>query len=635
MHGRRVILPILILGTYGYLHCAPSQRFALDPDVPRPIATEPISAATAPGTIEELKQRIEVILEREHIAGAAVALVGRDGPIWVGGVGVRDRATRAPMQADTVFRVGSLSKSVIALGVMRLVDQGKLDIDRPLREILPDVEIDNAWEAEAPVTLAQCMEHTTGFDDVRFNEIFATDERISVADTLSLNPRSRRTRWRPGTRHSYSNVGYTVAARAIEVAAGEPFDDYIRREILAPIGIVDADFRRTSVLAPRLASGYMDSDEPIEFLPFAHRPSGGLLASAEDLAKLVQFWIARGEGYPPIVSRAGLARIERSGTLPYPHIDGEYGFANYGDVMHPVITRGHDGGMPGFHASFRYIPEAGAGYALLLNSNYTFRGYFDLRSLLFAYVTRGRTFLPPPIAAQTELPGASFFALESPRNEVFGFLDRVRMGWGITDAGDHLHLSALEGWQTNLYPTSDGGYRFRGESGSSVRFTTNGDGKPIALLGFTYAEADSQLSAQLRLVALALGLKLIQLAPLWAVTVLVLGALRRRRVVPTSVALWPAIAGLCCYAIPRLLDRAFFSGVIGEVHPLTVGLCAVTIGFAIASLGTLVASVRALVRPDRPSVMAMLLPLAFGIAFSGFALWLGANGLIGLRTWAW
>ena len=289
MWVRRAGLSLLILGAFAYLCCAPAVpqlRSAIEEDMPQ--AIEPYAVADAPRSLEELQQRISKILAHEHIAGASIALVDRNGPIWVGGLGVRDLATGAPMDGDTAFRVGSLTKSVIALGVMRLVDQGKLDVDRPLREILPDVEIDNPWEAVAPVTLAHCLEHTAGFDDVRFNEIFASDEGISVRDALAINPRSRRVRWKPGTRHSYSNVGYTVAARAIEVASGEPFDVYLRREILAPMGIVDADFRRTSALTPRLAVGYMGA-QPMVFRPFAHRPAGALLASARDIAKLVHF----------------------------------------------------------------------------------------------------------------------------------------------------------------------------------------------------------------------------------------------------------------------------------------------------------------------------------------------------------
>lgn len=631
---RRAALALLLLAGFAVVRDIPNPRVGFEDDMPQPVGSYDI--ADAPRSLEELQRRISAILEHEHIAGASIALVDRNGPIWIGGLGVRDRATGAPMDADTAFRVGSLSKSVIALGVMRLVDQGKLDVDRPLREILPDVAIDNPWESVAPVTLAQCLEHTAGFDDVRFNEIFASDEGVSVRDVLAINPRSRKVRWRPGTRHSYSNVGYTVAARAIEVASGEPFDVYLRREILAPMGIVDADFQRTSTLLPRLATGYMKDDQPVVFRPFAHRPAGALLASANDIAKLVHFWIMRGEGYPPIASRAGLARIEQSGTLPYPHVDSEYGFANYSDVMHPVIARGHDGGMPGFHSSFRYFPKLGIGYALLLNATYTFRGYFAIRSLLFAYMTRGQAFPLPPPAKATAPPGAKFFLQQAPQNSAFGFMDSIWGGWTVAPLDDDvLRVTQVSGETWKLLPAADGGYRYPKSCGSSVRFTTNADGTPVMLNGFTYAEAGSEWAAYLRLAAFKLALALLWFAPLWAAFELVLGAFVLRRTLPRSLVLWPALAGLACRAIPLLIDKAFFDGVIGIVHPVTIALCATTIVFAIASAATLFSSMRWLRRPDRPRLLALVIPLTCGVAFTLFVLWLGSNGLIGIRTWAW
>lgn len=601
-----------------------------------PRAHHTLAVTDAPKTIDELRRRIAEILERDDVPGAAIALVGRDGPLWIGGVGVRDLETRAPMDADTVFRVGSLTKSVIALGVMRLVDQGKLDVDRPLRDILPDVGIENPWETVAPVTLAQCLEHTAGLDDVRFNEIFTEDEGLSVQDTLKLNPRSRRIRWQPGTRHAYSNVGYTLAARAIEVASGEPFDVYLRREILAPLGVVDADFRRTSVLTPRLATGYMEHDRVAPFIPFAHRPAGALLASANDLAKVVQFWIKRGDGYPAVVSPAGLARIERSGTLPYPHIVNEYGFANYADVAHPVLSHGHDGGMPGFHSSLRYIPDLGVGYVMLLNGNYTFRGYFEIRALLFAYLTQGRTLhRPPEPVVRTERPGADYFALGNPRNEVFGFIDRARLGWQVFETADGVRIEELGGYTLDLVPTDDDAYRMADECGSSVRFTTNSAGTPVMVMSFLYAEAADGWSARIRYGALGLTMLLLELAPLWAAAVLLISAILRRRVMPSSLVLWPALAGLCCFALPRFLEISFMRGVIGIVHPLTIGLCATTILLAVASTATLFAAIRWSRRPDRPRWWLRLFPTACGIAFFCFSLWLFEHGHIGLRTWAW
>lgn len=637
MQARGAMAPVLVLVSYAYLTCArqlPAPRSPIEDDMPQ--APYVLATPDVPRTIEELRRRIEAILERDHLPGLAIGLVNRDGPIWIGGIGVRDRETGAPMQPDTAFRVGSLSKSIIALGVMRLADQGKLDIDRPLRELVPDAGIVNPWEDVAPVTLAQCLEHTAGFDDVRFNEIFTDDEHLPVRETLALNPRSRVVRWRPGTRHGYTNVGYTLAARAIEVASGEPFDVYVRREILAPMGIVDADFARTGTLGARLATGYMEDGTPAPFHVFAHRPSGGLLASAEDLAKLVHFWLKRGEGYPPIVSEAGLARIERSGTLPYPHLDNDYGFANYGDVQHPVFSRGHDGGMPGFHSSFRYFRNLGVGYVMLLNANYAFRGYFEIRSLLYAYLTQGRPVPAPEVGTASDRPGAEYFALGNPRNQLFGYWDRVHVGFRITDLGDALRAEPLGRPESfELVPAPDGGYRARHECGSSVRFLTNRDGEPIMLMSFLYGEGRAWWPARLLHAALSLTMLLLAAAPVWAACVLAYCALRRRRVLPLSLIMWPAIAGLCCSAMPHLLFAAFFRAVIGIVHPLTIAFCGLTLLFAVASTATLVQSIRWSLRPDRPRLRWRLFPLACGLAFVALTLWMAANGWIGLRTWAW
>ncbi len=591
-----------------------------------------IEAVDDPGSLEELQRRLAAIVKAEKTPGAVVALVDRDGPIWVGGVGVRDVDSKKPMQPDTVFRVGSVSKSLVALGVMRLHDQGKLDIDAPLRELLPGT-FENPWESEAPVTLAQCLEHTAGFDDIRFNEIFTDDEWLPVPEALALNPRSRVVRWRPGTRHGYSNVGYALAGRAIEAASGEPFDVYLRREILAPMGIRDADFGRTPSIEARLATGYQDGNAQT-FHVFAHRPSASLLVSAVDLAKLVHFWIRRGDGFPPIISPEGLARIERSGTLPYPHIDNEYGLANYTDVSHPTMSHGHDGGMPGFHASYRYFSDLGVGYVMLLNGNYTFQGYRKIRALLYAYLTRGRT-ASPPTRNLRERPDADYYQLANPRNQISGFIERSLEGWSFREAPFGLYGKTIGGEEFELHSMPDGSYRFRGDCGSAVRFTKNIDGTPIVIMSFAYGEARTYWLARVRFLAIDLTMLFMMVAPLWAAAVLLASWLGKSRVLPHSLVFPPAITGLTFFAVPRLLEAAFDAGVIGIVHPLTVGAFAMTILFAVSSIASLAYAVRWIVHPQRPHAFALALPLVFGTSFVAFTLWMFANGWVGLRTWAY
>jgi CubicO group peptidase (beta-lactamase class C family) len=585
----------------------------------------------APGSIDELRRRVAAVLERNAVPGVAIALVGRDGPIWVGGVGVADLESRAPVGADTVFRVASITKSLVGLGVMRLVERGRLDLDRPLRQLMPEVAIDNPWEAVAPVTLAHALEHTAGLDDMRFNETFTVDEAMTPSAALAINPRSRTIRWRPGSRMAYSNVGFTLAGRAIEVATGEPFDAWLRREVLRPLGMRDADFVRTPALRSRLATGYVGRERAADFAPIAHRPAGALLASANDLAKLVHFWLQRGQHGPQIVSPAGLDRIERSGTLPFVRTDVDYGLGNYGVVGHPVRARGHNGGLPGFASTMLYFPELGVGYVVI-----SARAHLEIRGLVFATLVRGRRLPTPEIPAPPPRgPDGEFFAFASPRHELFGFLDRALLGWRAESTASGARLEPLVGAATELVPTVDGGYRRPGESGTSLRFAHDRDGTPVMISGSVYAESGSWWLARARVGVLGLAVLLLQLAPLWGAAVLGVAALRRRAPAASDLTVWPAVAGLALLAIPRLLAEAGVRQLLGIVHPLTIAICATTVLFALASGAGLVAALRWSVRADRPGLAQRLVPTLTAVTAFAMTVWLGAHGIIGLRTWAW
>lgn len=589
-----------------------------------------------PRNVDELRARVQQVLDREQVPGAAIALVDRNGIVWSGGVGVRDLQTRAPVERDTIFRVASITKSFIGLGVMRLVEQGKLDLRRPLAELLPDLPIDNAW-SDVPVTLAHVLEHTAGFDDMRPNETFTADDAMTPAQALAINPRSRTVRWRPGSRFAYSNVGFGVAGRAIEIASGEPFDAWLRREVLQPLGMNDADFRRTPALAQRLAIGHRGPGEPAPFTPIAHRPAGALLASADDLGKLVHFWLRRGDGFPTIVSKAGLARIERSETVEWLPLANNYGLGNYGDLVHPVRMRGHDGGLPGFHSNLRYSDELGVGYVVLINATHSARAMIAIRRLVFAYLVQGRA-LPPlpevPDVAPTP-PAADTFAFVAPRHQLFGFIQRATTAWRLSVEGQRARIEALDGSVIELVPTKDGGLRHPAQSGTSIRIARDREGDEILVHHGAVGSASRWWIVRAQLWLLGFALAVIGVTPWLALVLLAVSLVRRKLALPLGLVVWPAIAALAFTLVPRCLGEAAAREQLGVACPWTVALCAATLLFAIASAAAMAAAVRWSVRDDRPSLW-LRLPLVFSAcACFGFTLWLGAHGIIGLRTWAW
>ncbi|HEX4461943.1 MAG TPA: serine hydrolase domain-containing protein, partial [Polyangia bacterium] len=192
-------------------------------------------AAEAPPArdLAELRARIAVVLQRNHVPGAGLALVTRDRLMFAGGVGWADRASKQPVTSETLFRVGSITKSFIALALLQLAERGRIDLNARVADLAPELAIANRWQKDAPITVAHLLEHTAGFDDMHFNEMYApvAVEDMPLAQILARNPASRVARWRPGSRFSYANPGYTVAAYLIEKVSGRPWRDYVRDEL--------------------------------------------------------------------------------------------------------------------------------------------------------------------------------------------------------------------------------------------------------------------------------------------------------------------------------------------------------------------------------------------------------------------
>jgi hypothetical protein len=156
------------------------------------------------------------------------------------------------------------------------------------------------------------------------------------------------------------------------------------------------------------------------------------------------------------------------------------------------------------------------------------------------------------------------------------------------------------------------------------------------LLHGLYHEAAPYAPARLRVLALIVALALVTFAPKWAAIVVVFAVLRRRKLVALDLLVWPAIAGLSLTtALPWLFTEAIQRDVLGSLHPLTIGIWAMTLVFATSALAGVIAAVRWSIRRDRPPLASRLVPTVAALAALALAAWLGAHGILGLRTWAW
>ncbi|MEM9495281.1 MAG: serine hydrolase domain-containing protein [Pseudomonadota bacterium] len=408
------------------------------------------------------------------MVGAAVALVNEDGVFWAKGFGVADKEAGISVTPDTLFRAGSISKSVVSLIAMRLVEEGRLDLYARLRDVAPEVEFTNKWEDEAPVRLVHLLEHTTGWDGIHPAEGRSDAEQRTIIDGLAINPGARTSRWPPGRYPAYSNLGSVVMGHVLEKTTGEDFETLAQRYVFRPIGAETATFSQSPDTFKRLAKGYKTNGEQVNHTRTWARPSGALQASVNDIGRLVQLHIRRGEiDGNVLLSSETMDRIERpeSSAAARNGLDFGYGLGNFalldwangGGVYH-----GHDGMMDGFLAISAYRKDAGVGFVVLLNSQ-NFAGYAEIQRLVQSYlaVSAPKPTFPKPGSDPHMKAYEGLYQGFTPRDEGARMMTDMTALISVRTSGDHLFMrNVLTGQEGKFIPV--GGGRFANVSASQA-----------------------------------------------------------------------------------------------------------------------------------------------------------------------
>src|SRR5271170_4827412 len=458
-----------------------------------------------PKTLPDLQKAMKDVVDKAHLPGAGVALVSNGEVSWCGGIGKADLAANHSVGCDTEFRVGSISKSFVALALLKLQEEGKINIEARLQDVAPEVPVKNRWESTNPVRIVNLLEHTAGFDDMQASEVYNFKDAYDfpLLDVFKRFQEPQEVRWPPSTRMSYSNPGFGIAGYLIEKTAGKPFDQYIRETILRPLGMANADFPFTDANKPLLATPY-DGDPPRALAGYPNiylRPAGDLKASPGELAKLVQFFLRRGKaGYAQIVKPESIIRMETvESTLAAKNgLRIGYGLANYTEVVGGVVTHGHDGGIDGFISTYRYMPEQNWGYVVLLNSTQSFQALLDLNRLAIDFLSKDfpKSQQPAvPMSAADLEKFAGYYASRAPRSQLFAFMDGLTGGLRIRVINGQLTRSGLFGKPEVLIPVGKNFFRDEKDPEATAVFVTDSAGQMVfssqETEGFSYRERTS------------------------------------------------------------------------------------------------------------------------------------------------
>jgi CubicO group peptidase (beta-lactamase class C family) len=324
----------------------------------------------APRTLPELQQQLDDRFRSARVPGANVVLIENGAVSWSHSFGYADVAAETKITRETLFRAGSITKSLTAIGIMILVDEGALRLESNLSEVLPELRFVNQYENQAPLTVAHLLEHTTGWEDFSYRQWLIEGHDLPLDQTIQLfGPHI--SRWPPGKYYSYSNVGAVLAGRIVEKASGMSYVAFMRARIFEPLTMRSARFDRPREGLAALSHSYRPDGRTQErYVDTPAHPAVSLIATAEDIAKIPMLMLGRGAlGGVRILSPAAIARIERSQTLAVSPTQGQilYGLGNAYYPSQKAFYRGHDGGVDGFQAIAIYAPEKNAGLVVLTN----------------------------------------------------------------------------------------------------------------------------------------------------------------------------------------------------------------------------------------------------------------------------
>lgn len=594
-----------------------------------------------PRTLEQLRAEIQKVVDSTKVPGVGYAIFTKDSLLYAGGVGYADVAAKKPIDGDTHFRTGSISKSFVATALLMLQRAGKVDLNAPIKQIVPEVVFENSWESSDPVRVVHLLEHTTGFDDMHFNSMYNVREAadLPLRDVLARTANSLHTRWRPGERFSYSNPGYGIAGYVIEKVSGIPYDRFIKDSILTPLGMTTSAFSIAESAKPLMAQGYHAITKPPVGYPAIYlRPAGDLHASPRELARFAQMLMRRGDagGGKRLLDSASVDRMERVGsTLAAERgLSVGYGLGNYAEIGLPVRMQGHDGGIDGFVSSYRYSVAANVGIVTLFNSDASGAAFQEVQRLLAVFAL-GDTAVhaPAPVAvpASTLATYAGYYQDVAPRNQLLAVANWLFGGVTVALRGDSLFATAVGDSAVRLLALNDSTFRKPNETGPSIGFYHDHDGA-LVLTGTRYMERVSPWPRRLVLVGLIAAAVLFASAVL-AALVWVPRAMFGKTSNATANRLRATVlfAVLTIVGFAALVITADFSK-LGVMTPRAVAI------FIFSLLVPIVALIAFLTAARAPRAIvgrfAKVHSFLVALAALGFSLLLIVYDLTGLRTWA-
>ncbi|MCW5854274.1 MAG: beta-lactamase family protein, partial [Anaerolineae bacterium] len=402
---------------------------------------------------DRLDQHMPALLDRYGVPGTVVASIQNGAVVWTKAYGVANRATGEPMRPDMVFEHGSNGKALTAWAILRLVEQGKVGLDAPANQYLKRWQIpSNEFDANQ-IKVRHLLAHTSGLTIHGFLDY--SPRRASLPSVVEVlqgkhllegiveQMETGRPSWgeveivqAPGTAYKYSGGGYSVLQLLIEDVTGEPFAQFMQREVTDPLGATGVRWTWTPELQARAATPYSVEQQPLEYRQLAVQAIGSEIATVTDYARFLAAAVEGPTGEP---RGRGVLQPESVDMMLTPQVGANgYGLGyGLGRInYHAVIS--HGGANSGWMAYFSLDTVTREGFVIASNSSRSSPFHMAVRNewLDAAYGPGSRADFPPdpttePVSAFFQLP-ATLLGAAWPLALAW-FLVQVRSGrraWG-------------------------------------------------------------------------------------------------------------------------------------------------------------------------------------------------------------
>jgi CubicO group peptidase (beta-lactamase class C family) len=321
-----------------------------------------------------LDEQMPGLLTKYRVPGAVVSCIRNGDVVWTKAFGFANLSTRAPMKPDMVFEHGSNGKVLTAWGIMRLVEEGKVELDAPINRYLKHWQLKSSRFDPNSVTLRGLLSHTAGLTVHGYGD-YSQRRRLPTLVEMAegknqmppFGPGSIGIKWQPGTREEYSGGGFLLAQMVIEDVTGESFASFMRHEVTAPLGLETLEWVWTPKLEAAAPMPYGESLEPIGYRQLGCQSIGSEICSVPDFARFVAAAVTGPHGEP---AGRGVLKPESVEKMLEIQTNSDGAGLGYGVgwANGPHKMLGHSGAIYGWTAYFSLDASQREGYVIANNS---------------------------------------------------------------------------------------------------------------------------------------------------------------------------------------------------------------------------------------------------------------------------